>query len=123
MYFRLSSSDYKDDRWNAANFGKQKVADVKAALKYLEKHDVTKYNIQSIAVAKLGAMAAMMMGGKKAKAKPDDFLPFDTKSIKKNTGVTDESLTVLAKLMKEKMMDGRLIALLVDEIKACSGRN
>lgn len=92
-------------------------------MKYLEKHDITKYNIQSIAVAKLGAMAAMMMGGKKARAKPNDFLPFDTKAIKKENGVTDESLAVLARLMRSRPMEGRVIALLAEEIKSFSGRN
>lgn len=97
--------------------------DVKAALKYLEKHDISKYNIQSVAVAKLGTMAAGMMGGKKAKVKPEDFLPFDTKSIKKEDGVSDRSLMVLQRLMKSRKMDGRVIALLAEEIKAFSGRN
>ncbi len=123
LYFRLAASDFKDDRWNARNFGKQKLADVKAALKYLDKHDVAKYNIQSVATAKLGAMAAGMMAGKKSKVKPDDFLPFDSKSIKKEDGVTDASLIVLQRLMKQRVMDGRVIALLADEIKAFAGRN
>jgi hypothetical protein len=99
------------------------VTDVKSALQYIEKHDVAKYNIQSVAVAKFGTMAAGMMGGKKSRIKPDDFLPFDTKNIKKEGGVTDKSLSVLRKLMKERVMDGRVIALLVEEIKAFSGRN
>jgi hypothetical protein len=99
------------------------VRDVKAALKYLEKHDVSKYNIQSVAVAKLGAMAAGMMAGKKSSAKPNDFLPFDTTKIKKENGVTDESLRVLQELMRTRMMDGRVIALLAEEIKAFSSRS
>lgn len=123
LYFRLAASDFKDDRWSAKNFGKQKLADVKAALKYLDKHDVAKYNIQSVATAKLGTMAAGMMAGKKSKVKPDDFLPFDSRSIKKEDGVTDASLIVLQKLMKQRVMDGRVIALLADEIKAFAGRN
>ena len=123
LYFRLSSSDYKDDRWTAKNFGRQKISDVKAALKYLDKHDVTKYNIKSIAIAKLGTMVAGMMAGKKSRIKPDDFLPFDTKSIKKDSGVTDASLTVLQRLMKTRIMDGRVIALLADELKSFAGRN
>jgi hypothetical protein len=96
---------------------------VKAALKYLEKHDVSKYNIQSVAVAKLGTMAAGMMGGKKSKVKPEDFLPFDSKRMKKEDGVTDESLQVLQELMKTRVMDGRVIALLAEEIKAFSSRS
>jgi hypothetical protein len=92
-------------------------------LNFLEKHDVSKYNIQSVAVAKLGAMAAGMMGGKKSSVKPNDFLPFDTAKIKKDHGVTDESLNVLQRLMKERRMNGRVIALLAEEIKAFSGRN
>jgi hypothetical protein len=123
LYFRLAASDFNDDRWSAKNFGKQKLADVKTALKYLDKHDMAKYNIQSVATAKLGTMAAGMMVGKKSNVKTDDFLPFDIKSIKKEDGVTDASLIVLQKLMKQRIMDGRVIALLADEIKAFGGRN
>ena len=123
LYFRLSSSDFKDERWSGKHFGRQRVSDVKAALKYLEKHDVSKYNIQSVAIAKLGTMAAGMMGGKKSKVKPEDFLPFDSKRIKKEDGVTDESLQVLQELMKSRVMDGRVIALLAEEIKAFSSRS
>ena len=90
---------------------------------YLDKHDITKYNIKSIAIAKMGTMVAGMMAGKKSKIKPEDFLPFDTKSIKKEGGVTDASLIVLQKLMKTRVMDGRVIALMADEIKAFAGRN
>lgn len=64
-----------------------------------------------------------MMAGKKSKIKPEDFLPFDTKKLKKEDGVTDESLTVLQRLMKTKRMDGRVIALLADELKNFAGRN
>ena len=96
---------------------------MKRALKYLDKHDIAKYNVQSIAIAKFGTMAASMMAGKKSKVKPEDFLPFDTKSIKKDSGLTDASLIVLQRLMKTRKMDGRVIALMADEIKAFAGRN
>lgn len=89
----------------------------------MDKHDITKYNIKSIAIAKMGTMVAGMMAGKKSKIKPEDFLPFDTKSIKKEGGVTDASLIVLQRLMKTRVMDGRVIALMADEIKAFAGRN
>ena len=68
-------------------------------------------------------MAAGLLIGKKSKVKPEDFLPFDTKQIKKDDGVTDASLIVLQRLMKTKRMDGRVIALLADEMKAFAGRN
>lgn len=90
---------------------------------YLDKHDIAKYNTDSIATAKLGTMVAGMMAGKKSKVKPEDFLPFDTKKIKKEGGVTDASLIVLQRLMKTRIMDGRVIALMADEIKAFAGRN
>lgn len=97
--------------------------DVKAALKYLEKHDTIKYNIQSVAIAKLGTMAAGMMAGKKSRVKPEDFLPFNSNAIKKEDGATDASLIVLQRLMKTRRLDGRIIALLADELKNFSGRN
>jgi hypothetical protein len=115
IYFRLSASDLRDRRWEADQFGKQKIADMQAALKYLEKHDIGKHNIGSVAIAKFATMVAGMMAGKKSNVKPNDFLPFDTSAIKKEEGVTDESLLVLQQLMKTRSMNGRVIALLADE--------
>jgi hypothetical protein len=123
IYFRLSASDFNDRRWHADQFGRQPLSDVKRALKYLDKHDIAKYNVQSVAIAKLGTMAAGMVAGRKSKVKPEDFLPFDTKSLQKDSGVTDASLIVLQRLMKSRRMDGRVIALLADDLKAFSGRN
>jgi hypothetical protein len=123
IYFRLSASDFSDRRWHADQFGLQPLSDVQRALKYLDKHDVAKYNVQSVAVAKLGTMAAGMMAGRKSKVKPEDFLPFDAKVLQRDTGVTDASLVVLQRLMKSRRMDGRVIALLAEDLKAFSGRN
>lgn len=89
----------------------------------MEKHDITKYNIGSVATAKLGTMVAGMMAGKKSKVKPDDFMPFDAKQLKKEEGVSDHSLQVLQKLMRSRRMDGRVIALLAEEMKAFASRN
>ena len=122
LYFRLSASDLHDERWTAANFGRQRVKDVAAALKWLERHDTNKYNIQSISTAKLGTVVVGALAGKKAKAVPDDFLPFDTRRLKKETGLTDESMEVLQRLMKTRRMNGRVIALLADELKTASLR-
>lgn len=92
------------------------------ALKWLEKYDITKYNINSISTAKLGTVVVGALAGKKARTSVDDFLPFDTKKIKKENGLSDESLAVLQKLMRTTKMDGRVIALLADELKTASSR-
>lgn len=92
------------------------------ALKWLENHDITKYNINSIATAKLGTVVVGALGGKKAKVSADDFLPFDTRRLKKQNGMTDESLGVLQRLMRTRRLDGRVIALLADELKTASTR-
>ena len=96
--------------------------DVVTALKWLEKHDITKYNIHSISTAKLGTVVVGALGGKKAKVSVDDFLPFDTKRIKKESGISDESMAVLKRLMRSRKMDGRVIGLLADELKTASSR-
>ena len=96
--------------------------DVVAALKWLEKYDVTKYNINSIATAKLGTVVVGALGGKKAKVSVDDFLPFDTKRIKKESGISDETIGVLQKLLRTRKMDGRVVALLAEELKTASVR-
>jgi hypothetical protein len=98
------------------------VKDVVTALKWLENHDITKYNINSIATAKLGTVVVGALGGKKARVSADDFLPFDTRRLKKQNGMTDESLGVLQRLMRTRRLDGRVIALLADELKTASTR-
>jgi hypothetical protein len=123
IYFRLSASDLKDERWHADQFGRQPLFVVKKALGYLDKHDMAKYNVQSVAIAKLGTMVAGMMAGQKSKVKPEDFMPFDLNALKKQSGVTDESLIILRRVMKTRKIDGRVIALLAEDLTAFSRRN
>lgn len=96
--------------------------DVIKALKWLEQHDITQYNINSISTAKLGTVVVGALGGKKARVSADDFLPFDTRKFKKQAGVSDESLVILQRLMKTRRLDGRVISLLANELKTASSR-
>ena len=123
IHFRLNSCSYNDERWSAKNFGSQRVFDVNAALSWIEKHDVAKYNLESISIAKLGSFVAGSLGGKKTRISPQDFLPFDTRKIRTENGITDKSVEVLRRLMKTKAMDGRVIALLAEELKSASSRS
>ncbi|NBV27804.1 hypothetical protein EBS02_02125 [bacterium] len=75
-----------------------------------------------MSTAKLGTVVVGALGGKKAKVSADDFLPFDTRRLKKQSGMTDESLGVLQGLMRTRRLDGRVIALLADELKTASTR-
>lgn len=101
----------------------QSVDDLKKAIKFLEKRDITEYNVNSISIAKLGTVVVGALGGKKAKASVDDFLPFDTRKIKKDNGLTDETLEVFKRLMKTRRLDGRLIAVMAEDLKNASLRN
>ena len=123
IHFRLNSCSYNDERWSAKNFGGQRVSDDNAALSWIEKHDVAKYNLESISIAKLGSFVAGSLGGKKTRISPQDFLPFDTRKIRTEHGITDKSVEVLRRLMKTKAMDGRVIALLAEELKSASARS
>ena len=123
IHFRLNSCSYNDERWSAKNFGGQRVSDVNAALSWIEKHDVAKYNLESISIAKLGSFVAGSLGGKKTRISPQDFLPFDTRKIRTEHGITDKSIEVLRRLMKTKAMDGRVIGLLAEELKSASSRS
>lgn len=87
------------------------------ALEWLEKHDMATVNANSISTAKLSGVVIGALGGKNAKVNINDFLPFDTRKIKKENGISEESCVVLSRLMKTQRMDGRLIALLSDELK------
>ena len=123
IYFRLNSCSYNDERWSAKNFGGQRVSDVNAALSWIEKNDVARYNLESISIAKLGSFVAGSLGGKKTKISPQDFLPFDTRKIRTEHGVSDKSMDVLRRLMKTQAMDGRVIGLLAEELKSASARS
>ena len=123
IYFRLNASDLRDERWSAKNFGGQRISDVNGALAWLEKHDIAKYNLESISIAKLGCFVASSLGGKKTKISPQDFLPFDTRKIKTENGMSDASMKVLQRLMKTQKMDGRVIASLAEELKMASLRS
>ncbi len=83
---------------------------------------MTQANIQSASIAKLATMVAHALGGKKVSVTPDDFLPFDTRRIRKDTSITDESTGVLKKLLRTRRVDSRLLAVLAEEIKAASMR-
>jgi hypothetical protein len=122
VYFRLSSSAFRDDRWNHRNFARQRARDALSALKWLEQRDMAEHNAQSISTAKLCMVVMGALGGKNTKATVDDFLPFDTRKIKKDNGITSESLQVLRRLMKTHKLDGRLLAVLADDLKATSNR-
>jgi hypothetical protein len=91
-------------------------------LKWIETSDTTRYNINSLATAKLGAVVVSALGGKKAKVHPQDFLPFDPKDIKTNSGPTEETVTTIGKLLKEGKLPTRVIGLLSDEIKRSTTR-
>ena len=123
IHFRLNSSSYNDERWSAKNFGGQRISDVNAALGWIEKHDVARYNLESISIAKLGSFVAASLGGKKTRVSPQDFLPFDTRKIRTENGVSDKSMNVLRRLMKTQAMDGRVIGLLAEELKSASARS
>lgn len=123
IYFRLNSSSYNDERWSAKSFGGQRISDVNAALGWIEKHDVAKYNLESIAIAKLGSYVVGSLSGKNTKISPQDFLPFDTRKIRTEHGITDKSVEVLRRLMKTQVMDGRVIGLLAEELKTASARS
>lgn len=101
----------------------QRTKDVLAALKFLERHDMTLANVQSISVSKMAAMVAQALGGKKVTVTPQDFLPFDTRKMRKDSGITEESSSILRKLLRTRKVDSRLLAALADEIKAASMRS
>lgn len=122
MFFRLNASALKDTRWSPENFSIQRTKDVLAALKFLERHDTNRANIESISIAKMATMVAQALGGKKVTVTPDDFLPFDTRKITKDSGISAESTAILKKLLKTQKMDARLLAALAEEIKAASLR-
>ena len=97
--------------------------DVLAALKFLERYDHTQYNLHSLSVAKMATMIAHALGGKKVSLTPDDFLPFDTRKLKKDSGITEESAMVLKRLMRTRKMDPRVVSMLAEELKNASMRD
>lgn len=83
---------------------------------------MAEHNARSMSTAKLCMVVMGAVSGKNINATVDDFLPFDTRKIKKENGITNETLQVLRRLMNKQRLDGRLLALLADDLKAASNR-
>lgn len=101
----------------------QPVSDVVAAIKYLEKYEIAQHNIASVSTAKLTTVVVQALAGKKANVTADDFLPFDTRKMKKDSGVSEKSLQTLKRLMRTTKLDPRLIGTLAAEIRMASMRD
>ena len=93
-----------------------------SVLKFLEKHDINKFNISSLSTAKLATVVVGAVAGKKASVTADDFLPFDTRKMSKQAGISVSSVITLQNLMKTRKMDARVVAMLAEELKAASLR-
>lgn len=98
------------------------MGDVLAVLKFLEKHDTNRYNINSISTAKLGVLVAAAVAGKKSTGTVDDFLPFDTRKIRSETSVSAQSIATLQNLMRTRKLDPKFISMVADELKNASTR-
>lgn len=122
VYFRISAAGLNDPRWHAENFSRQTIGDVLSVLKFLEKHDINKFNISSLSTAKLATVVVGAVAGKKASVTAEDFLPFDTRKMSKQTGISVSSVITLQNLMKTRKMDARVVAMLAEELKAASLR-
>lgn len=79
-------------------------------------------NVQSVAIAKLATMVAHALGGKKVQVTAEDFLPFDTRKMRKENGMSEASGFVLKHLLRTRKLDPRLVAVLSEELKAMSMR-
>ena len=86
-------------------------------------HDINKANVSSISTAKLGCVVVQGLAGKKASVTANDFLPYDNRKVKRDTGISDESMRVLKQLMRTRKLDPRLFSTLANEIKMSSMRD
>jgi len=77
LYCRVVALGLSDPRFHADNFGKLPVVFLMDVVEQCEQMKQQLINAESVSTAKLGMLILGALGGKQAKGKLEDFLPFE----------------------------------------------
>lgn len=100
VYCQLAALKLADPIFHASNFNKLPIKLIWDILDHNSKTVQSRVNANSIATAKLGMVVVSALGGKGAKAKVADFLPYENKQSGNTGGATIEAIKWALKTRK-----------------------
>lgn len=114
LYARLLSFSIADPLFHVSNFGKVPIKLLQTCIKQLSETKQETINAQSISTAKLSSIVVGALGGKKAKVKIEELLPYE---IKRNSNTLKESTIQAMKwALKSETMPPAIIGMIGAEL-------
>lgn len=114
LYARLLSFSIADPLFHAGNFGKVPVKLLQVCTRQLSDAKQETINAQSISTAKLSSIVMGALGGKRAKVKIEELLPYE---IKRNNNTLKESTIQAMKwALKNETMPPAIIGMIGAEL-------
>lgn len=114
VYCQLAELHLSDPLFHAENFGKVPVALIYDLLENHHKTLKMQVNANSISTAKLGTVVISALGGKQAKAKLDDFLPYPRED--KEDTLSEKTKDAVKWALKTQHLPPQVVALLGSEL-------
>ena len=114
VYCQLAELQLSDPLFHAVNFGR---VPVRLIYDILENHHKTlklQTNASSISTAKLGTVIISALGGKQAKAKLDDFLPYPREE--NANSLRDSTREAITWTLKTQQLPAQVVAMLGSEL-------
>lgn len=100
--------------FHAERFGKAPVSLIQACLANLTEARKEQVNANSIATAKLSSLVYSALGGKAAKAKLEDFLPYEIN--KGDNGLKESTIAAMKWALKNEKLPPSIVGLIGAEL-------
>lgn len=114
VYARLLCFSIADPLFHAASFGRMPVKLLQACIQQLSEDKQETINAQSVATAKLSSIVIGALGGKKAKIKMEELLPYAMK--KDDNGLSGATIAAMKWALKNEQMPPAVIGMIGAEL-------
>lgn len=114
VYCQFLAFSIVDPLFHAERFGKAPVKLIQACLANVIESKKDQTNANSIATAKLSTLVYGALGGKAAKPKLEDFLPYEIK--KSSNSIKESTMAALKWALKNKKMPSSIVGLIGAEL-------
>lgn len=113
LYCRIQALSIADPIFHAERFGKVPIALLRMMLEQASTEQQRLINAQSISTAKLAVTVVGALGGKTARAKVEDFLPFEQPSV---NGISSETKEAVQWALKNHRLPPAIVGLIGAEL-------
>lgn len=114
IYCQFLAFSIADPLFHAERFGKAPIKLIQACLLSLSETRKEQTNASSVATAKLSSLVYSALGGKGAKPKLNDFLPYELS--KDNDGLKESTIAAMKWALKNEKMPPSIVGLIGAEL-------